>query len=165
MPRPKEARTSSSAEIRMIDVGEKPVTRRIAKARAKIQLSEETLASIEQKKVPKGDVLAAARLAGIQAAKETSRLLPLCHPIPLDGVDLSFELRHRPASIVIQSSTRATWKTGVEMEALVSVAAAALTIYDMCKALERGITIESIQLLEKEGGRSGHWMRDKLKNE
>ncbi len=144
----------------MIDVADKEVTERTARARAVIRLSEETLQRIQEGRIPKGDVLAVARVAGIQAAKDTARFLPLCHPIPLEGVEIDFAFHTRPSGIEIETSSRATWKTGVEMEALTAAAAAALTIYDMCKSIERGISIESIELLEKRGGRTGTWVRD-----
>ncbi|HLG18329.1 MAG TPA: cyclic pyranopterin monophosphate synthase MoaC [Bdellovibrionota bacterium] len=143
----------------MIDIAPKKVTERVAKAHGVVRLSEKTLRSIERGEVPKGDVLAVARVAGIMAAKETSRILPLCHPIPLESVDVEFTLRHRPTEIEVRTTARATWKTGVEMEALAAAAAAALTIYDMCKSLERGITLERLELAEKRGGRSGIWVR------
>ena len=145
--------------VRMIDIAQKKVTERIAKARSIVRLSEKTLTTIEKNRVPKGDVLAVARVAGIQAAKETSRTLPLCHPIPLESVGVEFNLRHKPAEIEVLTTARATWKTGVEMEALVAAAAAALTIYDMCKSLERGMSVVRLELMEKRGGRSGTWNR------
>lgn len=119
-------------------------------------MAEATLKAILEMRIPKGDVLGVAKVAAIQASKETPRILPLCHPIPLEHV--SVEIAPSGASALqIDVSTQATWKTGVEMEALTAAAVAALTIYDMCKALDRGMVIESVELLEKSGGRSGTW--------
>jgi cyclic pyranopterin phosphate synthase len=142
---------------RMVDVGEKPVTRRRAVAEAWVEMGEATFQAVRTGQAAKGDVFAAARLAGIMGAKRCSELIPLCHPVALDHVEVRFEEdapRHR---IRVVAEASATARTGVEMEALTAVAVAALTIYDMVKALERGIRLGPIRLLEKEGGRSGHW--------
>ena len=143
---------------RMVDVGAKPVTSRLARARSSIQMRPETLRLIRDRKLSKGDVLEVARLAGIMAAKRTAEWIPLCHPLPLDAVSISFEMPDE-RSVVIRSEVHVTARTGVEMEALVAVSAAALTIYDMCKAVDREMTIAMIQLDEKAGGRSGHFIR------
>lgn len=145
----------------MINVGPKEATLRRASAHAIVSLSKKTLAAIQNGTVPKGDVLAVAKVAAIQAAKETSRILPLCHPLPLECLDVEFQIREVPSEIEIRTSAEVTWKTGVEMEALTAAAAAALTIYDMCKSLDRGMSIHRIELLEKSGGRSGSWKRIK----
>ncbi len=143
---------------RMVDVGAKDITVRVARASGRLGMSASTQALIRDRKVVKGDVLEVARLAGIMAAKRAAELIPLCHEIPLDGVHLEFEF---PDSqhVFIQATARASARTGVEMEALTAVCVAALTIYDMCKAVDRGIVIEQVQLEEKFGGESGHYKR------
>ena len=142
----------------MVDVGDKDETRRRAVARAKVTMSPETVAALSEGVVPKGDVLAVARLAGIQAAKRTSELVPLCHPVSLTSVAVDLSLGG--ASVEVEASAETVGRTGVEMEALTACAIAALTVYDMCKSLDRSITIEGLALSEKSGGRSGHWRRD-----
>ena len=142
----------------MVDVGDKDETWRRAVARAKVTMSSETVAALSDGVVPKGDVLAVARLAGIQAAKRTSELVPLCHPVSLTSVTVDLSLDG--ASVEIEASAETVGRTGVEMEALTACAIAALTVYDMCKSLDRSITIEGLALWEKSGGRSGHWRRD-----
>ena len=122
-------------------------------------MAPETLALIREGKVPKGDVLAVARVAGIQAAKRTADLIPLCHPLPIEAVDLRIEVQ-APDRIRIEAATTVQARTGVEMEALTAVSVAALTVYDMCKATDRGVVIGPIQLEEKSGGRSGRWRRE-----
>ncbi len=143
---------------RMVDVGDKPATRREARAAAIVRMQPATLQLITDRKLAKGDVLEVARLAGIMAAKRTSEWIPLCHPLPLDAVEMSFDLRG-DGCLAIESRVAVTARTGVEMEALVAVTNAALTVYDMCKSVDRAMTIESICLLEKSGGRSGHYVR------
>ena len=143
----------------MVDVGDKSVTQRRAVASGRIRMSREACAAIRDGSVPKGDVLAVARIAAIQAAKETSRMIPLCHPLPLDKVTADFEFAGDDA-VEVRAEVRVTARTGVEMEALSAASAGLLTIYDMCKAIDRGMVIETVQLVEKEGGRSGHWTRD-----
>jgi cyclic pyranopterin phosphate synthase len=143
---------------RMVDVGDKEITRRIARATGRVRMKRATLELVRSCKLAKGDVLEVARLAGIMAAKRTSELVPLCHQVPLDSVEVRFEFPDAE-QVVIEATAQATARTGVEMEALVAVAAAALTIYDMCKAVDRGMVIEQIQLEEKSGGRSGHYRR------
>ncbi|TVS19601.1 MAG: cyclic pyranopterin monophosphate synthase MoaC [Planctomycetaceae bacterium] len=144
---------------RMVDVGEKQVSRRVARASGRVAMEPETSRRIRSREFSKGDVLEVARLAGIMAAKRTSDLIPLCHPLAIESVELRFDFpddRH----LAIFAHVTITAKTGVEMEALVAVTAAALTVYDMCKAIDRGMTIEDVRLDEKEGGRSGHFRRN-----
>ena len=142
----------AEGRARMGDVGDKGETRRRAVARAKVTMSSETVAALSEGVVPKGDVLAVARLAGIQAAKRTSELVPLCHPVSRTSVTVDLSLG--------EASAETVGRTGVEMEALTACAIAALTVYDMCKSLDRSITIEGLALWEKSGGRAGHWRRD-----
>lgn len=141
---------------RMVDVGNKDVTRRYARATGQVRLQPETLERVRSKSLAKGDVLEVARLAGILAAKRTWELIPLCHPLALEGIEIQFAFP-QPDRIAICAETRLTGKTGVEMEALVAVTTAALTIYDMCKAIDRQMVIDQICLEEKSGGRSGHF--------
>ncbi len=141
---------------RMVDVGDKLVTRRVARAGARVWMAERTLALLEQIALPKGDVLAVARVAGIQAAKRTAELIPMCHPLSLTHVELAFAV-HRPENRVdIECIARTDGKTGVEMEALTGVSVAALTIYDMCKAVDRGMVVGDVRLLEKTGGKEDY---------
>jgi cyclic pyranopterin phosphate synthase len=144
---------------RMVDVSEKPVTRRISVARGSVRMLPETLARIAAGNLPKGDVLATARLAGIQAAKRTDEWIPLCHSLPLDAVEI--DLSPDPAASCVRIEARVTVhaRTGVEMEALVAVAAAGLTVYDMCKAIDRGMAVEDVHLVRKSGGQSGDFIR------
>jgi cyclic pyranopterin phosphate synthase len=143
---------------RMVDVGAKPITSRTARASGRVRMQPATLELVRQGKLAKGDVLEVARLAGIMAAKRTSEWIPLCHTLALDSVEIAFDF-HGADQLSILATTRATARTGVEMEALVAVNAAALTIYDMCKAVDRGMVIEEVQLEEKSGGKSGHYRR------
>jgi cyclic pyranopterin phosphate synthase len=143
--------------MKMIDVGQKAKTERVAVARGRVSMSAATVARVRRGEVEKGDVIAACRLAGIMAAKRTPDLVPLCHPIALTGVDV--EATPGKGGIEVVATVRTMDRTGVEMEALAAVAAALLTIYDMLKRHERGMTIERIELLEKAGGRTGHWVR------
>jgi cyclic pyranopterin phosphate synthase len=144
---------------RMVDVSEKPTTQREATAEARVRMRPQTLDLILRGGHPKGDVLAVARIAGIQAAKRTSELIPLCHPIMLTGTTLDLEPITAESLIRVTATCKVAERTGVEMEALTAVTAAALTVYDMCKAVDRGMVIEGVRLLEKKGGRSGHWQR------
>jgi cyclic pyranopterin phosphate synthase len=144
--------------IRMVDVGAKPATLRTARASARLAALPDTIRRIRAGELEKGDAVAAARLAGIMAAKRTSDVVPLCHPLPLDAVEVSLSFEE-PQAVVIESVVRATARTGVEMEALVAVSAAALTIYDMCKSIDRGMTIADIRLEEKTGGARGDYRR------
>lgn len=149
----------SDGKARMVDVGDKPVTGRAATAGAAVTMQPATLSLIRADSVAKGDVLAVARVAAIQAAKRCDELIPLCHSLPLDGVDVEFELDDRLPGVRIRATARVTARTGVEMEAMTAASVAALTIYDMCKAADRGIEIGQLCLLRKEGGRSGYWER------
>jgi cyclic pyranopterin phosphate synthase len=144
---------------RMVDVSEKDATPRSATARASVKIKPETLEAISSGDLPKGDVLAAARIAGILAAKRTHELIPLCHPLALSSVTVEFVLDRQRSLIAIEATAKVEGKTGVEMEALTAVSIAALTIYDMCKAIDREMTIGDIALVEKSGGRSGHFRR------
>lgn len=144
---------NESGEARMVDVGGKDHTRREAVARGLVHMAPATLKLIAAGNMPKGDVFACARVAGIMAAKRTPGLIPMCHPIPVDGVDIEI-LSLPPDTVSIEARVRCTYKTGVEMEALTAVSVAALTVYDMCKAVDKGMTIDGIVLLEKTGGKS-----------
>ena len=140
---------------RMVDVGDKPITDREATAKGHVTIQPETLRLIKEGLMKKGDVLTIAQLAGIMGAKRTSELIPLCHPLPLNQVSVDFEMDESNSRIEITASARTSSKTGVEMEALTAVSVAALTVYDMCKAVDRGIRIENIRLVRKRGGQSG----------
>lgn len=144
--------------IRMVDVGAKPVTARTAEASGFISMSPATVAAIRERRTPKGDPLETARLAGIMGSKRTSDLIPLCHPLALSHIDVQIELCDDGARITATASTAA--QTGVEMEALTAVSVAALTLYDMCKAIDREMTIRGIRLERKVGGKSGEWKRN-----
>ena len=144
---------------RMVNVGGKELTHRVCVASGEVRMSPETLAKIMASEIEKGDVLATARLAGIQASKRTADWIPLAHPLPLDAVDVDFEPGQGDGILEIRARAEAHWRTGVEMEALVAVSAAALTIYDMCKAIDRGMLIGEIRLVQKSGGKSGTWIR------
>jgi cyclic pyranopterin phosphate synthase len=150
----------ASGASRMVNVGEKPITQRLARASGRVRMQPSTLSLVRDHKLAKGDVLEVARLAGIMAAKRTGELIPLCHPLPLESVTLSFAFVD-DATISIEATVQVTAKTGVEMEALTAVSVAALTIYDMCKAVDREIAIGEIRLEEKSGGRSGHFVRSR----
>lgn len=142
----------------MVDVGEKQSTQRIAIARGDVMMQSETLARILENRVEKGDVFAVARLAGIMAAKKTSGLIPLCHPLLINSVTVDFTPDKSNARIGIEACVKVTGQTGVEMEALTAVSVAALTIYDMCKAVDKTMTVDNVRLAEKRGGRSGHFV-------
>jgi len=144
---------------RMVDVSGKDVTERVAVAAGRVLMAAETFMLIKDKGAAKGDVLEVARIAGIMAAKKTSGLIPLCHPLPLEKVVIDFQLDEKASAVEIRAEAKVTARTGVEMEALTAVTVAALTIYDMCKAVDRGMEITGICLLEKSGGRSGHFTR------
>ena len=145
----------ANGKARMVDVSEKADTARTAVARGEVQMKPETLALIRAGAMKKGDVLTVAQIAGIQAAKRTAELIPLCHPLPLTKVDVDFELDENLPGVRITATAKVTGKTGVEMEALTAVSVAALTIYDMAKAVEKTMRIQNIRLVEKQGGRSG----------
>ena len=148
---------NEQGRAKMVDVTGKTVTCRTAVAKGEIHMSRETLGRIRAGTVKKGDVLAVAQVAGIQAAKHTWELIPMCHPLPLTGIDISFVLLEEPFRVEITAAVTCTGVTGVEMEALTAVSAAALTIYDMCKAIQKDMRIEHIRLLSKSGGKSGDY--------
>src|SRR6476620_3389672 len=148
-----------SGASRMVDVGDKPVTARLARASGCVVMQPATLARIQQRGMAKGDVLEVARLAGIMAAKRTGELIPLCHPLGLDAVAIDFSFPD-DRTVRIETEVRVTAKTGVEMESLTAVSVAALTIYDMCKSIDRGMSIQDVRLEEKGGGKSGHFVRE-----
>ena len=139
----------------MVDVASKPDTGRVAVAKGSVVMNPETLALIKSAGLEKGDVIGTARIAGIMAAKNTSGLIPLCHPLPLSHVGVEFEMDEGPSTIEITATAKTTAKTGVEMEALTAVSVAALTVYDMCKSADRGMRIEAVRLVRKSGGKSG----------
>jgi cyclic pyranopterin phosphate synthase len=143
--------------VAMVDTGGKPQTARRARARVRVLMSPETVAALRAGRTPKGDPVETARIAGIMGAKRTAELIPLCHPLPLTHVDVRAEVRDDGVYIEAEASTNA--QTGVEMEALTAAAVAALTVYDMCKAVEKGITVTDLRLEEKTGGKSGTWKR------
>jgi len=144
----------------MVDVGEKAVTSREAVARGEVTMEPATLRALVSGRTEKGDVLAAARIAGILAAKKTHELIPLCHPLPIESVTLELAPDRSRSRVSVEARVRVSGKTGVEMEALTAVAVACLTIYDMLKAIDRGMTIGAIRLMRKSGGKSGLWVRD-----
>lgn len=157
-PTPELPHFDAKGASRMVDVGDKPPTRRYARSSGRIRMAPPTLQRIRSRDLAKGDVLEVARLAGILAAKRTGELIPLCHPLALDAIDVNFDFPPE-GGLAITAEVAITARTGVEMEALVAVTIAALTVYDMCKAIDRGMTIEAIRLDEKSGGRSGHYRR------
>lgn len=147
----------ASGNARMVEVSDKPVTAREAVAEGIITMSTEALTILRERRAAKGDVLLVAQIAGIQAAKRTGDLIPLCHPLPLSGVDVHFELL--PDGVRCEATARTMDRTGVEMEAMTAVSVALLTVYDMIKAVDRGMTLSGVRLLRKSGGRSGTWTR------
>jgi len=151
----------NSGQAHMVNVGDKPNTHRIAIASGQITMLPETFKMVEAGTHKKGDVLGIARIAGIQASKKTADLIPLCHPLALSHVSLDFELNKETSSITCQVKAETTGPTGVEMEALTAVQVALLTIYDMCKAVDRGMVMGDVKLLEKNGGKSGNWKYSK----
>jgi cyclic pyranopterin phosphate synthase len=162
--RPRKARAGlthvdDAGRARMVDVGDKAVTRRVALARGAVRMLPATAARIAANQIAKGDVLSTARLAGVMAAKRTGELIPLCHPLPLDFVDVRLAVDERRGTVAIEAEARIVARTGIEMEALTAVTVAALTIYDMCKAIDRGMVIEDVCLTRKSGGRSGDYVR------
>ena len=153
--RPRLTHLDETGAARMVDVGAKPDTKRVAVARGRVEMADDTLQLIRSNGFEKGDVIGIARVAGIMAAKQVPNLIPLCHGIPLDGVDVDFTFDADAGRVNIEATARTTAKTGVEMEALTAVSVAALTIYDMCKSVDRGMRIEGVRLVSKSGGRSG----------
>ncbi|MFO7624823.1 MAG: cyclic pyranopterin monophosphate synthase MoaC [Anaerolineales bacterium] len=152
---PSLSHLDESGRARMVDVGAKPDTERVAIAKGEVHMRPETLELIRQGAMQKGDVLAVAQIAGVMAAKRTSELIPLCHPLPLTQIDVQIELEQSLPGLVITATARTIGKTGVEMEALTAVSLAALTVYDMAKAVEKTMRIQNIRLVEKHGGQSG----------
>jgi cyclic pyranopterin phosphate synthase len=157
---PRSSHFDAEGRARMVDVGEKPETQREAIARGSVGLSRDAFRAVVEGSVAKGDVLGVARLAGIMAAKRTSEWIPLCHPLALDSVEVNFAPDPARSRIEIEARASVRARTGVEMEALVAVSAAALTIYDMCKSIDRAIEIDAVRLVRKSGGKSGTWERD-----
>lgn len=151
---------NTAGEAHMVDVGEKAVTQRLAVAEGRIQMKPETLQLIIEGRHGKGDVLGIARVAGIMGAKKTSELIPLCHPLAITNIAVDLEPRPENDSVYCRVTVQTNGQTGVEMEALTAVQVSLLTVYDMCKAVDRGMVISDISLLEKRGGKSGHWQRD-----
>jgi cyclic pyranopterin phosphate synthase len=144
----------------MVDIGAKAVTHRVCIARCEVRMAAATLARITEGRVAKGDVLATARIAGIQAAKRAAEWIPLAHPLPIDAVSVELEPDPDGLRLLIKARVETHWRTGVEMEALVAASAAGLTVYDMCKAVDRGMSLEAVRLVEKRGGKSGTWRRE-----
>jgi len=151
-----------NGDIHMVDITQKDDTQRVAVAYSKIRMDRETLCAINAGTVKKGDVFTTAKIAGIMAAKKTSELIPLCHNINLTNIDLQFKIDHEDSCVEITATVKCIGKTGAEMEALTAVSVAALTIYDMCKAMDKGMIIEQVYLLEKSGGKSGEWKREQI---
>ncbi|HEY4038101.1 MAG TPA: cyclic pyranopterin monophosphate synthase MoaC [Burkholderiaceae bacterium] len=150
----------SQGQAHMVDVGSKAETHRAARAQGRIVMSQAALDAIESGNAKKGDVLGVARVAAIQAAKRTSELIPLCHPLPITQVSVDLKIERAHGYVVCEAQVETFGRTGVEMEALVAVQIGLLTVYDMCKAVDRSMRIESVRLLEKRGGRSGHWVAE-----
>lgn len=148
----------SAGKVRMVDVGEKPPTRRTAVAEGRLRMMPDTLAAIRAGHVEKGEALAVARIAAIAGVKKTAALIPLCHPVPIDGVEVDIDPIETLPGLRVRVSVTAEWRTGVEMEALTGVSVALLTLFDMCKAIDRGMELGPVRLLEKHGGRSGSWV-------
>ena len=168
MPKSKLSHLDDAGRAKMVDVGEKPVTAREAHAEGFVLLQPDTLRAIAEERVPKGEVLGTARVAGIMAAKRCGELIPLCHPLPVESVEVNFDVpelepeHDQPVRLHVKAVARISAKTGVEMEALTAVSVAALTVYDMCKALEKGMTITDIRLESKTGGKSGDYSRESV---
>ena len=150
----------TAGQAHMVDIGAKQDTHRVAIAIGRIVMLPETLKKIQEGTASKGDVLAVARVAAIQGAKRTSELIPLCHPISLSSVNIEFKILAEDNTVECSARTETVGRTGVEMEALTAVSVALLTVYDMCKAVDRGMRIEDVRLLEKRGGKSGHWQAE-----
>lgn len=150
---------NQEGRARMVGIDNKPVTARMAVARGEILLKPETLALVKDKNLAKGDVLAVSQIAGIMGAKKTPDIIPMCHPLLLTGIDISFQINEADSKIEIEATVKNSGQTGVEMEALMAVSVAALTIYDMCKAVEKDMVISNICLVRKTGGKSGEYLR------
>jgi cyclic pyranopterin monophosphate synthase len=160
MSDPELTHLDESGSARMVDVGEKPETRRHARAEARVRMSEGTARAVERGDAPKGDVLGTARIAGIQAAKRAAELIPLAHPLPLDHVDVEAAVDTERGLVSLVAEASVTARTGVELEVMTACTVAALTVYDMVKGMERGVAIERVELVGKSGGRSGEWRRE-----
>lgn len=160
MSNQKFSHLDADGKARMVDVGSKDVTRRVAIAGCTVLVSPATLALLKEQALPKGDALNTAKIAGIMAAKRTSELIPLCHPLALDYCDVRFTIQDEPPAVLVEAESRTSGRTGVEMEALTAVQVAALTIYDMCKAIQKDIRISDCRLLLKTGGKSGEYRAD-----
>jgi len=154
---------NNKEEARMVDVGDKDLTERLAKASAEVVMQQDCYDLLKAGHIKKGDVLSVARIAGIQAAKQTANLIPLCHPLMLTHIEIEFDFNDANCLLEITSTCSLKGRTGVEMEALTAVSIAALTVYDMCKAVDKGIQINNISLLKKSGGKSGDWQKEKKK--
>jgi cyclic pyranopterin monophosphate synthase len=154
-----------SGRARMVDVSAKGDTVRVATARGRVLMDPKTFELVRNGGMAKGDVLGIAQVAGVMGAKRTPEVIPLCHPLPITGVDLAFELNERDSAVEISATVRVTGKTGVEMEALTAVSIAALTVYDMCKAVDKDMIIDGVRLMEKTGGKSGHYLREESVND
>lgn len=159
MSEPRLTHLDETGTARMVDVGEKPPTRRVARAEALVRVGPEVARAVAAGDAPKGDVLATARIAGIQGAKRAAELVPLAHPLPLDRVDVEAHVDPEQGTVVLSAEAAVTARTGVEIEAMTACAVAALTVYDMVKGMERGVAIERLELVHKSGGRSGQWTR------
>jgi cyclic pyranopterin monophosphate synthase len=159
VPDPRLTHLDATGAARMVDVGAKAVTQRRAVAQAVVAMAPQTAAAVAAGDAPKGDVLGTARIAGIQAAKRTGELIPLCHPLGLDAVAVDLVVDPEAGTVTIRAEASTTARTGVEMEAMTAASVAALTVYDMVKGLERGVTVREVALLEKAGGKSGPWRR------
>jgi cyclic pyranopterin phosphate synthase len=159
---PELTHIDSSGRVRMVDVGEKAPTRRTAVAEGRLRMEVETLSAILAGEVEKGEALAVARVAAIEGVKRTASLIPLCHPIPIDGIDVDIDPIDTLPGLRVRVTVSAEWRTGVEMEAMTGVAIGLLALYDMCKALDRGMELGPVRLLEKHGGRSGSWTASKV---
>jgi cyclic pyranopterin monophosphate synthase len=157
---PKLTHFDEKGRSRMVDVTDKAVTERVAVASGTVSMSPDTFRLVMDKKLAKGDVLEVARLAGIMAAKKTHELIPLCHPLPISSVEVGFTPDEKASSIEIRATVKVTARTGVEMEALTAVSVAGLTVYDMCKAVDKAMVVSDIMLIEKSGGRSGRFVRE-----
>jgi cyclic pyranopterin phosphate synthase len=158
-PKSELTHLDEQGRARMVDVGAKSVTERRAVARARLRTDQDTLVRILQGDVPKGDVLAVARIAGIMAAKQTPNLIPLCHPLPLSAVEISFRAGDEPGVLEIEATVAVTARTGAEMEAMTAAAIAGLTVYDMCKAIDKSMMLTDVRLVAKSGGKSGEYRR------
>ena len=159
----KRGHWNEKGELRMVDIGEKKITKREARACAVVKMKPDTMALVRKGKIPKGDVLACAKIAGIMAAKNTHQMIPMCHPLPIQWIDLNFTLNEAKNQIEMESEVKLEARTGAEMEALVAVTSAALTIYDMCKGIDKEMEISEICILRKSGGRSGTYLRKSRK--